>query len=173
MLLIQLLEVIETEEEKSKFKKFYYKYVGLVMHVSLKRLDDYRLAEENCQDVFFALAKHFEKVGEVDSEETRAYVYTVANSLAINKYNKEIVHQVKEIPEINVESLEDEKFDLHTVSELQNAVANLSEDEKAYLRLKYIYGYTLKEIADIFDESTSTVERKLRAIKAALSERLG
>ena len=173
MLLLPMLELLETDEEKSKFQLFYYKYKNLVMYISLQRLKNFHLAEENCQDVFFALAKHFDKVGEIDSQETKGYVYTVATGFAINKYNKEINKQPKNEIYKNYADISDENFDLYNVTEIKIAVDGLSDVEKEYFRLKYLYGFTSKEIGEMFNESPSNVRRKMQIIKSKLKERLG
>lgn len=48
MLLIALLDLIDSEEDKIRFEKFYYKYHDLVMFICMKRIDNYHLAEEAC-----------------------------------------------------------------------------------------------------------------------------
>ena len=142
------------------------------MFISLKRLHDFHLAEENCQEVFFSLAKNFDKVGEIDSPETKGYVYTVANGLAINKFNKEVVRQPKKEKILFLTDISDETFDLYNETEIKNAVEALTDEEKSYLRLKYLYGYTSKEIGEMYGESPSNVRRKLQIIKKKLAERL-
>lgn len=55
----------------------------------------------------------------------------------------------------------DKSFDLYSVTELSIAIEELSDEDKVYLRLKHIYGYTLKEIAKMLDESVSNVSKKV------------
>lgn len=144
------------------------------MHVSLKHLNNNKhLAEENCQEVFTYLAKNFAKIGDIDSKETKGYVYTVANGLAINKFNKEIAKtpEIKESEKIM--QFSDEAFDLYSVTELKAAIESLTDEEKTYFRLKYLQGFNLKEIGNLFGESASTVSRKLQKITKKLKERLG
>ena len=93
MLLFALLELIDSEEDKIRFEEFYHKYHDLVMFISVKRITDYHLAEDNCQEVFTTLAKNFSKIKDIDSRETKGYVYTVANGLAINMFNKEVARK--------------------------------------------------------------------------------
>ncbi len=172
--LISLLDMIDSEEGKIKFEKFYYKYIKLVMHVSLKHLNNNKhLAEENCQDVFTYLAKNFKKVGEIDSKITEGYVYTVATGLAINKFNKEIKNRNEISENETVVQIFDETFDLYSVTELKAAIESLSDEEKSYYRLKHLNGLTLKEIGDMYGESASTVSRKLQKITKKLKDRLG
>ncbi len=174
MFLLPILALLDSDEDRALFEKFYYKYEKLVMHTSLKRLNNnFHLAEENCQDVFIALAKNFNKIKDIDSKETKGYVYTVANGLAINKFKKEIVNHPVTIDNENVIKISDDSFDLYSIMELKTAIDSLDEDEKTYYRLKHLYGLTLKEIGTIFNESAATVSRKLDKIANKLRERLG
>lgn len=173
MLLIALLDLIDSEEDKIRFEKFYYKYHDLVMFICMKRIDNYHLAEEACQEALTALAQNFSKIKEIDSKETKGYVYTVANGFAINKFNKEIARNHDFALNENNVKIFDKSFDLYSVTELSIAIEELSDEDKVYLRLKHIYGYTLKEIAKMLDESVSNVSKKVHKATNKLKERLG
>jgi len=173
MLLFALLELIDSEEDKIRFEEFYHKYHDLVMFISVKRILDYQLAEDNCQEVFTTLAKNFSRIKDIDSRETKGYVYTVANGLAINMFNKEVARKKDYALNENNVKIFGKTFDLYSVTELSIAIEELSDEDKAYLRLKYIYGYTLKEIAKIYGESVSYASKKVHRATSKLKERLG
>ena len=174
LFLMPLLDMIESDEDKLRFETFYNTYKDYVMYICMIRLKNNKaLAEESCQDTFFYLAKNFDKIKEIDSKETKGYVYTVANGLAINKFNKEISGKNEIQENETIMQISDNFFDIYSVTDLKNAVEGLTEEEKTYFRLKYLYGLQLKEIGETFGESTSTVSRKLQKIRAKLKERLG
>ena len=173
MLLFALLELIDSEEDKIWFEEFYNKYHDLVMFICLKRLNNPQMAEDTCHDVFVNIINNIEKIKNVDEREIKGYVYTIANGLAINKYNKEISRKHEELDNLEKVQVLDVSFDLYNVMELKVAIGELSDEEKTYLRLKYKYGLTLKEIGKIFDESESNASRKLKKIICKLKERLG
>lgn len=173
MLLFALLELIDSEEDKIRFEEFYYKYHDLVMFICLKRINDFHLAEDACQEAFMAIARNFGKIKEIDSKETKGYVYVVANGFAINKFNKEIARNHNFALNDNNVKIIDKSFDLYSATELSLAIEELSDEDKTYLRLKYLYGYTLKEIAKMFDESVSNVNKKVHKATNRLKERLG
>ena len=106
-------------------------------------------------------------------EEIKGYVYTVANGLAINKYRKEILRRPAGDVITNVEDIPDETFDLFSATALKMAIETLDEDEKTCFRLKYLHGFTSKEIGEMYQKSPSAVRRKLQIIKRKLIERLG
>ncbi|HAQ64209.1 MAG TPA: hypothetical protein DCR23_07080 [Ruminococcaceae bacterium] len=174
MLLIALLDLIDSEEDKIRFEKFYYKYHDYIINISKKRLqENYHLAEDNCSLVFEYFAVNFDKIGDIDSKETKGYVYTVANGLAINMFYKEILHRPKSVENEKIVQKSDITFDLYSVTELKAAIEELTEEEKTYFRLKYLQGMNLSEIGRIYNVSASTVSRKLRKITQKLRERLG
>ncbi len=173
MLLAPLLAMVDGEEEKLKFEKLYYTYVDFVMGISYSRLGDRLLAEDNAQEVFYAVARNFDKIGEINSKATKSYIYTITTSLAINKYKKEKKEQLK-ITEIEkYTDISDKTFDIYSETELKSVLEVLTDEEKAYLRLKYLYGYTSREIAGMFNESPSNVRRKISIILLKLKESLG
>ncbi|MDE5973167.1 MAG: hypothetical protein K2G73_00695, partial [Eubacterium sp.] len=87
--MIAFLDLLDTDEEKSKFKQLYYKYIDLLMWIAMGKLKNNHLAEEAVQDAFFYIAKNFDKVGEVESKVTKGYLSTIIHGFAINKFNKE------------------------------------------------------------------------------------
>ncbi len=173
MLLFALLELIDSEEDKKRFEAFYYKYHDYVINISKKKLQgNHHLAEDNCSLVFETLAMNFDKIKDIDSPETKGYVYTVANGLAINMFYKEIQHRPESIENEKIVQKSDITFDLYNVTELKAAIEELTEEEKTYFRLKYLQGMNLSEIGRIYNVSASTVSRKLRKITQKLRERL-
>lgn len=78
------LNLIDSAEDKEKFKHFYNKYVGMVIWIAKSRLrDNQSLAEECAQETFLYFAKNFSKIEEVDSLKTKSYVGVVATAYAI------------------------------------------------------------------------------------------
>lgn len=54
------LNLIDSAEDKEKFKHFYNKYVGMVIWIAKSRLrDNQSLAEECAQETFLYFAKNF------------------------------------------------------------------------------------------------------------------
>ena len=117
-------------------------------------------AEECVQETFFYVAKHFEKIGDVNSSQTKGYLATIVTGFSIDVYNKSKKYGFIDIENNNMETVE-----------LSSAIESvLSEEEKIYIYLKYVYGYKSAEIAEIYNVTDISVRKKLERAKAKLKK---
>ena len=126
------------------FDRVYYKVLSVV-----KNDDD---AEDICQETFISVYKNLSKFREESN------IYTWIYRIAINKTYDFFKKRKLEF-EINDEVLslpEDINFDTKVI--LEEKLKLISEKEREIVILKDIYGYTLKEIAEMKNMNLSTVK---------------
>lgn len=126
------------------FDRVYYKVLSVV-----KNDDD---AEDICQETFISVYKNLSKFREESN------IYTWIYRIAINKTYDFFKKRKLEF-EINDDVLslpEDINFDTKVI--LEEKLKLISEKEKEIVILKDIYGYKLKEIAEIKNMNLSTVK---------------
>ena len=126
------------------FDRIYYKVLSVV-----KNDDD---AEDICQETFISVYKNLSKFREESN------IYTWIYRIAINKTYDFFKKRKLEF-EINDEVLslpEDINFDTKVI--LEEKLKLISEKEREIVILKDIYGYKLKEIAEIKNMNLSTVK---------------
>ena len=126
------------------FDRIYYKVVSVVKNESD--------AEDICQDTFISVYKNLEKFREESN------IYTWIYRIAINKTYDFFKKRKLEF-EINDDVLplpEDINFDSKVI--LEEKLKLLEEKEREIVVLKDIYGYKLKEIAEIKNMNLSTVK---------------
>ena len=126
------------------FDRVYYKVVSVV-----KNDDD---AEDICQETFISVYKNLSKFREESN------IYTWIYRIAINKTYDFFKKRKLEF-EINDDVLslpEDINFDTKVI--LEEKLKLISEKEKEIVVLKDIYGYKLKEIAEMKNMNLSTVK---------------
>ena len=126
------------------FDRVYYKVLSVV-----KNDDD---AEDICQETFISVYKNLSKFREESN------IYTWIYRIAINKTYDFFKKRKLEF-EINDEVLslpEDINFDTKVM--LEEKLKLISEKEREIVILKDIYGYKLKEIAEIKNMNLSTVK---------------
>ena len=126
------------------FDRVYYKVLSVV-----KNDDD---AEDICQETFISVYKNLSKFREESN------IYTWIYRIAINK-TYDFFKKRKIEFEINDDVLslpEDVNFDTKVI--LEEKLKLISEKEKEIVVLKDIYGYKLKEIAEMKDMNLSTVK---------------
>lgn len=162
--MMMFLSVIETPQDKSRFQQLYDKYLNLVMWISMQKLNNTTLAEEAVQDTFMYIAKNFSKVGDIDSEATKNYIATIANGFAINKYNKENKSDSVSYDD-TYKNINESDFESYSLVELKSAINALSDENKNYFYLKYVYGYSSKEIAKMYGVSPDLVRKRIQFAK--------
>ena len=86
--MILFLALIDDEEDKEKFVRLYEKYRYFLWYLANERLHDAGLAEDAVQEAFFALIRHMEKIGDVDSSATRNFLATIVKSKAVDILRK-------------------------------------------------------------------------------------
>ena len=126
------------------FDRIYYKVVSVVKNESD--------AEDICQETFISVYKNLEKFREESN------IYTWIYRIAINKTYDFFKKRKLEF-EINDDVLslpEDINFDSKVI--LEEKLKLLEEKEREIVVLKDIYGYKLKEIAEIKNMNLSTVK---------------
>ena len=126
------------------FDRVYYKVLSVV-----KNDDD---AEDICQETFISVYKNLSKFREESN------IYTWIYRIAINK-TYDFFKKRKVEFEINDDVLslpEDVNFDTKVI--LQEKLKLISEKEREIVILKDIYGYKLKEIAEMKSMNLSTVK---------------
>ena len=126
------------------FDRVYYKVLSVV-----KNDDD---AEDICQETFISVYKNLSKFREESN------IYTWIYRIAINKTYDFFKMRKLEF-EINDDVLslpEDVNFDTKVI--LEEKLRLISEKEKEIVILKDIYGYKLKEIAEMKNMNLSTVK---------------
>ncbi|EFS21492.1 Sigma-70 region 2 [Fusobacterium gonidiaformans 3-1-5R] len=126
------------------FDKVYYKVLGIV-----KNSDD---AEDISQEVFISVYKNLKKF------KGESNIYTWIYRIAINK-TYDFLKKNKTMLEINEEILSLEyNVDMNTNMILKEKLKKISMQEREFVILKDIYGYKLKEIAEMKDMNLSTVK---------------
>ena len=130
------------------FDNIYEEYFDKVLSV-VKNDDD---AEDICQETFISVYKNLSKFREESN------IYTWIYRIAINK-TYDFFKKRKIEFEINDDVLslpEDVNFDTKVI--LQEKLKLISDKEREIVILKDIYGYKLKEIAEMKDMNLSTVK---------------
>lgn len=168
-----MLITISTESNQSiQIERLYMKHERLLKSVISKHLTNQEDIEDCLQDTFVYFLQNKHKIKYSTPKETKNYLATIANGLAINKYKKnckEVLVDEYEIYEGNEFAMcSDTVFDKASVSELFMLIEKLDERDKNYIYLTYIYGYTSGEIAELCEVKSSFVRKRLERAKSYL-----
>lgn len=170
------LNLLDTQTEKEKFIELYNEYKDLLYWIALKRTNRIEDAEECVQETFFYVAKHFEKINDVNSKQTKLYLSAIVTGFAIDIYNHSNKIEMLEIDNEN-ESTDLKHFESFQKIELLSVLDKVLDDEsRVFFYLKYLYNYKSKEIAEVYKVKDSYVRKKLeyarRKLRKELDERI-
>lgn len=167
MLLIYLA-MIDTQEDKDKFERLYKTYRKLLFYVANKILKDEYLAEDAVHSTFVKVIENLEKINEVDCHKTRSLLVTITRNHCINMYNCQKNHPMLPLDE-NLSAGNEVAAHVENADELVRAVLKLPELYRGTLTLKYVQGFSNKEIAGMLGISEANVRKRLeRARKKVL-----
>lgn len=172
-MLLVLLDLLDSEEDKTKFEALYHKYDKLMMYIAMQKLHNESLAEEAAQDAWLYIAKNFNKVGEIDAKQTKSYLATIANGFAVSKFRKESkVRSFDVLDGIENDVVSDDYFDKLDATDLKIAMDKLDDEAKTLMYLTYVFGYTSMDIGDMLGISATAVRKRIQYTKARLRKLL-
>jgi len=141
------LQLIETEEDKSKFEQIYLEYRGLMFHTAYKLLRHEEDAEDAVHHAFIKIAENITKIGEPICPKTRRYVVIIAENKAIDILRHRKRHPVVSFDDaVNGLCVEYDGDDT-----LARHILQLPAKQRQVIWLKYHHGYNLHEIAQILN----------------------
>lgn len=139
------IQMIETDEDKSKFETIYETYRGLMYHVAFKRMNHVQDAEDVVHHVFMKIAENIKKVEPVSPKTKQLVVIMVCNRVT------DVLRSRNKHPTINYddELLGDTQYELEGEDLLTKCMMQLPEQQRMVIWLKYVYGYSLREISKL------------------------
>lgn len=172
--MIQLfLTLIEDEEDKVRFEEAYYRYRNLMYVKAYEILKDSHRAEDAVQEAFLRVAKNFHKVGDVRSTKTKNFFVLITEHIAINMIQREAKFDgLSEETLYKLENLVSNDMGISPFeSKVIMAILELPTNHRKILYLQSIYGYNLKETANMLGISVDAAKkRSSRAHKALRKE---
>lgn len=162
------LQMIESEEDKSKFEAIYNKYRQLMFVAANRILKNQYDAEDAVHQAFVSIIDNLSKVKEVNCPETRSYVVIIAENKAID-----IIRSRKRLAgEDLTETLPGMDIPLPGDNGLADALAKLPARYREVLLLRFDNGYSTKEIAKMMDMTEGSMQKLIWRAKEALRKQL-
>lgn len=143
------LQLIETDDDKSKFEQIYDAYRGLMFHVAFKILSQKEDAEDAVHHAFVKIAENITKISDPVCPKTKAFVVTIVENRAIDILRSRNRHQ-----EVSFDAIA-YGIPVYTEDEDQfsELILKLPAKQRQVIWLKYYHGYSLREIASMLNMS--------------------
>ncbi|MCI9617088.1 MAG: RNA polymerase sigma factor [Eubacterium sp.] len=166
--MIALYLSLVDEGQENKFEEVYYQYKDLMYYIAYEVLRNVRDAEDAVQESFLRIVKNMSKIGEVKAKETKNFVAIITKREAIKIYSRK--KKRSEAACVEFDSLKvSEDYVLNTVS---LAIEKLPYKFSSLLTLKYVMGYSGKELSEITGLSENNVRQQLFQGRKMLEELL-
>jgi len=157
--------------DTNKFEACYNKYKNYMYSIAYEKLQDIYYAEDAVQNAFEKLARIFFKIGNINSE----YTKNLIKIITINTCKDMLRKRNKNLATVPLEAAENELYinDCYDfLLDISKYMHNIPKKYTDVLILKYIYGFTSKEIAIILETKESTIRSNISRGKVLLAQKL-
>lgn len=153
------------EDNSITFEEMYLLNRKLMMHTAMKILNNFADAEDCVSEAFLRASKIFQKISKLERPKPTSLLVIIVRNAALDKYraNKRIV--ALEEPDIETGTYYTDNYSFDSVIE---AIGKLKEEYRDVLMLKYVYGYSTREITDILGISTDNVYKRIQRARTEL-----
>jgi RNA polymerase sigma-70 factor, ECF subfamily len=157
--------------------EIYRRHGGSAFRLAGRLLNDQRLAEDICQDVFLNLW-NAPDLFDAERGSLRSWILMKTHSRSVDSIRASASRFGRENRELNDASardydLEREVWDLTVADRIQQALGELPPNEKDAVRLAYFGGLTYREVAQRLGEPEGTVKSRIRNGLKSLGRLLG
>ena len=169
------LQLLDTQEEKSKFEALYYTHRHTMLYTAVQILKDHQLAEDAVQEAFIRLAKNFSKIGQIDCPQTRLFTVIIVRNISLTmrtEQQKQIIIEVSEDTVPTEYDLEEEVLARIAYEEVLTSIQELPLIYRDILYLQCVEEYKLAEISKLIGVETETVKKRAQRGRKMLLERL-
>ena len=164
------LQTIESDEDRSVVERVYERYRRLMYKVAFGFLDDPEDAEDAVQQAFLSMIEHVERLREVADDKFPAYVSIITERKAIDILRKkrrlEDVGSDEDRPGVELALPDGEGLD--------GAIAKLPAMHREAILLRYAFGYSTAETADMLrlkpGAASKLIYRAKQQIEKSLTE---
>lgn len=169
------LNLIDTEEEKSKFEQIYNSYRHTMFYAAKSILEDDYLSEDAVHNAFINIAKNMDNISDVQSNRTKGYVIVIVRNISLNMLKKQ--NKIVDIEEFEENitddlNLEDEVLSKLSVDSIVAEIISLPMIYKDVLHLSYVEDLNTQEISRLINISNEAVKKRLQRGRKILLENL-
>lgn len=162
-MLIYALTIVKPAD-RPKLERLYLEYRSVMFCATNEILHNEHEAEDAVQQAFMKIAENLDKVPDELSNKTKAFVVTIAENTAIDRYRKLKRHGDCELCEgaCGIEA--------NSADELVSCILKLPARYRQFILLKYYHGYSTREIAKLLGMSSAAASKTAQRAKQRLEQ---
>ena len=174
------LAVLENEEQRNEFAKFYERYKARFFNIALKILNNPENAEDAVQEAFLRIADNPEVFLSLSDLKRVHYMYVTVKNICLNFHKKRKPLNDEELTEDKISQYDEDIIEnsllaLISRDEIIDFITTLPEAQRSVLILSYSSEMPANEIAKTLGISLSAVYKRLykarKAVKKFILER--
>lgn len=162
-MLIYALTIVKSAD-RPKLERLYLEYRSVMFCAANEILHNEHEAEDAVQQAFMKIAENLDKVPDELSNKTKAFVVTIAENTAIDRYRKLKRHGDCELCE------EACGIEANSADELVSCILKLPARYRQFILLKYYHGYSTREIAKLLGMSSAAASKTAQRAKQRLEQ---
>ena len=160
------LEAIESEEDRSKVRRLYEKYVRLMRYKAYEILKDKQDTDDAVQNAFVKIIDYLDKLPELQETQEKYYMLAAATNAAIDIRRKRIHDNEIELDEFILGTNQWKSYEGE--NEVVKEILKLSAKDRQIIFLRYIYGYKNAEIGTFLGMTEEAVKKAARRAEKRL-----
>lgn len=162
-MLIYALTIVKPAD-RPKLERLYLEYRSVMFCAANEILHNEHETEDAVQQAFMKIAENLDKVPDELSSKTKAFVVTIAENTAIDRYRKLKRHGDCELCE------EACGIEANSADELVSCILKLPARYRQFILLKYYHGYSTREIAKLLGMSSAAASKTAQRAKQRLEQ---
>ena len=165
-------------DDEARFTGLFDEHGGGVYAFLLARTSDDEVARDLLQETFLRLWRRIDETVGLDPGRQRAWIYTVARNLVIDRYRSEasrraavtqIGNEVVRLAGAQVDTV-DRLADRDDLEHLEAQIARLPEDQRVILTMVAVAEMTSQQVGEALDLPPGTVRYKLHQARTRLAD---
>ncbi len=162
-MLIYALTIVKPTD-RPKLERLYLEYRSVMFCAANEILHNEHETEDAVRQAFMKIAENLDKVPDELSNKTKAFVVTIAENTAIDRYRKLKRHGDCELCE------EACGIEANSTDELVSCILKLPARYRQFILLKYYHGYSTREIAKLLGMSSAAASKTAQRAKQRLEQ---
>ena len=159
---------LNNREDKLTFERIYLDYRESMFRAAMRILRNEQDAEDAVHQAFLSLVRHTAKLTKAPEDGLYTFLVTVAQNKALDIIRSRALYDSK----AELEKLTTLDGDLSEKSAFSIALASLAPAYREVLILRYVYGYSSKEAAEIMGIRADALRKLAERAKKQLRDKL-
>ncbi len=172
--MLLFLAAIEDGHSRRKLEALYTRYNKDMFKVAYRVLNDNYLAQDAVQSAFVNLINCLDKIEEINSNKTRAYLVIIVRNISIDLYRKRnkqydiVLDDIEDILPDGSMPLDEKIINAEMFGRISSKIQELHKAYSDIISLKYFYNHSDSEIAKLLNITQENVRIRLYRARQSL-----